>query len=85
MHYRGSRGKEREKGIENVFEEIMAKEKNRYPVRGNTQGPKQVNPNRPTLRHIIMKMAKIKDKERIIKVAREKQNYIQWNLHKAIG
>ena len=28
---------------------------------------------RPTPRHIIIKMAKIKDKERIIKAAREKQ------------
>ena len=28
---------------------------------------------RPTLRHIIIKMPKVKDKERILKVAREKQ------------
>ena len=28
---------------------------------------------RPTLRHIIIKMAKVKDKERILKAAREKQ------------
>ena len=28
---------------------------------------------RPTLRHIIIKMLKIKDKERILKAAREKQ------------
>ena len=31
-----------------------------------------MNPNRPTPRHII-KMTKVKDKERILKVAREKQ------------
>ena len=28
---------------------------------------------RPTPRHIIMKMPKVKDKERILKAAREKQ------------
>ena len=35
-----------------------------------------MNPNRPTLRHIIIKMAKFKDKERILKAAREKQRVI---------
>ena len=32
-----------------------------------------MNPNRPTLRHIIVKMPNFKDKERILKAAREKQ------------
>ena len=32
-----------------------------------------MNPNRPTPRHIIIKMAKVKDEERILKAAREKQ------------
>ena len=31
------------------------------------------NPKRPTSRHIIIKMAKFKDKERILKAAKEKQ------------
>ena len=35
--------------------------------------PSQRNPNRPTARHIIIKMAKFQDKERILKAAREKQ------------
>ena len=30
------------------------------------------NPKRPTPRHITIKMAKFKDKERILKAAREK-------------
>ena len=34
----------------------------------------KLNPNRPTARHIIIKMAKVSDKERILKAAREKQN-----------
>ena len=32
-----------------------------------------MNPKRPTPRHLIIKMAKFKDKERILKAAREKQ------------
>ena len=33
-----------------------------------------MNPNRPTPTHIIIKMAKVNDKERILKAAREKQS-----------
>ena len=32
-----------------------------------------MNPKRPTPRHILMKMPKVKDKQRILKAAREKQ------------
>ena len=35
--------------------------------------PNKVNPKRCTPRHFIMKMAVIKDKEKILKAAREKQ------------
>ena len=35
--------------------------------------PNNRNPNRPIPRHIIIKMSKIKDKERILKAAKEKQ------------
>ena len=35
--------------------------------------PIKRNPKRPTPRHIIIKMAKFQDKERILKAAREKQ------------
>ena len=35
--------------------------------------PSKSDPNRPTGRHIIIKMAKFPDKERIIKATREKQ------------
>ena len=35
--------------------------------------PIKRNPNRPPAKHIIIKMAKFQDKERILKVAREKQ------------
>ena len=32
----------------------------------------KMNPKRPTPRHIIIKMPKVKDKERILKAAKEK-------------
>ena len=35
--------------------------------------PNKTNPKRSTKRHIIIKMANIKDKNRILKAAREKQ------------
>ena len=35
--------------------------------------PSKWNPKRPTARHIIIKMAKFQDKERILKAAREKK------------
>ena len=45
--------------------------------------PRKRNPKRPTSRHIIIKMAKFQDKERILKTAREKQkSNKQWNINK---
>ena len=35
--------------------------------------PNKMDAKRPTPRHIIIKMPKVKDKERILKAAREKQ------------
>ena len=35
--------------------------------------PSKRNPKRPTARHIIIKVAKLQDKDRILKAAREKQ------------
>ena len=42
-------------------------------VLGAQRIPNKMNPKRPTPRHIIIKVAKVKDKERILKAAREKQ------------
>ena len=47
--------------------------------------PNKLNPNRPTPRHMVMKMAKVKDKERILKAAREKQSINDKQSHKAIS
>ena len=35
--------------------------------------PNKMDAKRPTPRHIIIKMSKVKDKERILKAAREKK------------
>ena len=40
------------------------------------QSPKQIGSKRTTARHIISKMPKVKDKERILKAARGKQRGI---------
>uniref|UniRef100_A0A8D1SPW4 L1 transposable element RRM domain-containing protein n=1 Tax=Sus scrofa TaxID=9823 RepID=A0A8D1SPW4_PIG len=71
-------GEEKEKGIENIFEEIMAEnfpnlKKADIKIQEAQRAPNKLNPNRPTSRHITIKMAKVKDKERILKAAREKQ------------
>ena len=82
-------GKEREKGIENVFEKIMAenfpdlKKETDIQVQEAQRFLNKMNPNRPTPRHIIIKIAKVK--ERILKTAREKQSHIQGNSYKAIS
>jgi len=70
-------GKEEEKGIENIFEEIMAEnfaklKHTDIKIQKAQRAPNKLNPNRPTPRHII-RMAKVKDKERSLKAARKKQ------------
>ena len=45
---------------------------------------KKLDPGRNTQRHIIIKLPKIKDKERILKAARE-ESYLQKNSHKTIS
>ena len=42
--------------------------------------PGRTNPRRKALRHIVIKLTKIKDKDKILKAAREKQQII----HKGI-
>ena len=68
-----------EQEIENLFVKIMAEnffnlmKKKNDTSSGSTKSPIKIKPKRPTPRHIIIKMANIKDKERILKAAREKQ------------
>uniref|UniRef100_A0A8D1HPP9 L1 transposable element RRM domain-containing protein n=1 Tax=Sus scrofa TaxID=9823 RepID=A0A8D1HPP9_PIG len=72
-------GVEKDKRIENIFEEIIAGnfpnlKDSDFKTQEAQRAPNKVNPNRPTPRHMIIKMAKVNDKERILKAAREKQS-----------
>ena len=72
------KGEEEEQKIENLFEQIM----NNFPnlvneidfqeVQEAQRVPKKLDPRRNTQRHIIIILPKIKEKERILEAAREK-------------
>ena len=66
--------------MENLFEKIMkedfpnlAKEIDFQDVQEAQRIPKKLDPRRNTPKHVIIKLLKIKDKERILKAAREKE------------
>ena len=72
-------GEEKEQEIGNVFEKIvkenflnLVKEID-MQVQEAQRVPNKTEAKRPTPRHIIIKVPKVKDKERIIKAAKEKQ------------
>ena len=71
-------GEEEEKEVEKLFENIMkenfphlAKEIEFHEVQEAQRVPKKLDPRKHTPRHIIITLTKIKDKERILKAARE--------------
>ena len=73
-------GEEEEQKIENSLEQIMkenfsnlAKEIDFQEVQEAQRVPKKLDSRKHTPRHIIIKLPKIKDKERILKAAREKE------------
>ena len=70
---------EKGKGPEKIFEEIVAAN---FPnmgkeivnqVQETERAPYRINPMRNRLKHILIKLTKIKYKEKILKAAREKQ------------
>ena len=73
---------EEEQNIENLFEQIMenfpnlAKEIDFQEVQAAQRVPKKLDPRRNTPRHIIITLLKMKQKERILKAAREKERVI---------
>ena len=76
-HNRGPR--RRIKRERNLFEEIIAEN---FPNLGKEiinqiqevqRVPGRINPKKNTLRHIVIKLIKIKDKDKILKETREKQ------------
>ena len=71
---------EEEQKIENLFEKIvtenfpnLAKGKDFQEVQEAQRIPKKLDPRKHTPKHIIITLSKIKDKERILKAAREKE------------
>ena len=73
-------GEEEEQKIENLFEQIMkenfsnlAREIDFQEVQEAQRVPKKLDPRRNTPRHIIITFPKIKQKERILETAREKE------------
>ena len=71
-------GEEREKGPEKIFEEIIVEN---FPKMGKEiatqvqevqRVPYRINPRRKMPRQIVIKLAKIKDKEKLLKAAKEK-------------
>ena len=70
---------EKKKGTEKIFEEIRVEN---FPNMGKEivnqvqethRVPYRINPRRNTPRHVLIKLSKIKYKEKILKAAREKQ------------
>ena len=73
-------GEEEEQKIENLFEQIMkedfpsmAKEIDFQEVQEAQRVPKKLDPRRNTPRHVIITLPKMKQKERILEAAREKE------------
>ena len=72
-------GEEEEQEIENLFQKIMKKYIPNLVNETDTQVqeaqtvPNKLDPKKTTPRRIIIKIPKVKDKERILKAAREKQ------------
>ena len=70
---------EKRERAEKIFEEIIAKN---FPNMGKEtlkfrtcRIPHRIRPRRNMSRHIVIKLTKIKDREKILKVARRKKNY----------
>uniref|UniRef100_A0A9L0TNM8 LINE-1 retrotransposable element ORF1 protein n=1 Tax=Equus caballus TaxID=9796 RepID=A0A9L0TNM8_HORSE len=72
-------GEEKENGAESVFKEIIAEN---FPNRGKereiceeeaSRSPRYVNVKRPIARPIVVKLAKMNDKERTVRAARQKK------------
>ena len=73
-------GEEEEQEIDNLLEQIMkenfpnlVKEIDFQEVQEAQRVPKKLDPRKQTPRYVIITLLKIKDKERILKAAREKE------------
>ena len=80
LNHRGARRRKEEQKTENLLEQIMkenfpnlAKEIDFQEVQEAQRVPKKLDPRRNTPSHIKITLPKIKDKERILEAAREKE------------
>ena len=70
---------EEKKGTEKILEEIIVEHLPNmgkeivHQVQEVQRDPDRINPRRNTPRHILIKLPKIKNKEKVLKAAREKQ------------
>ena len=90
----GSQKDKREKGPEKIFEDIRAKN---FPnmgketvnqVQGAQRAPGRMNPRRNAWSHIVIKLTKIKDKDKLLKATREKRqgnSFLNRKLYKPEG
>ena len=84
-----SEGEEKEQEIGNPFEKM----KENFPnlmkeidmqVQKAQRVPNKMDAKRPTPRHIVIKMPKVKDTERILKAA-QGASYLQLSSHKTVS
>ena len=59
----------------------LAKERDFQEIQEAQRGPKKLDPRRNTSKHIIITLPKMKDKERILKAAREKETVMYKGVH----
>ena len=86
-------GEQKGQEIENLFEQIMkenfpnlAKEIDFQEVQEAQRVPKKLDPRKYTPKHIIITLPKMKEKEKILKAAKEKgDSYLQRSSHKPIS
>ena len=78
-NYRGPKRRREKERSEKIFEEVRVEN---FPnmgkeivtqVQESQRVPHRINPRRNTPRHMLIKLTKIKFKEKILKAAREKQ------------
>ena len=87
-NHRSPRRRRQKKGYEKVLEEVIVEN---FPKMGKEIATQiqetqrvsnRTNPRQNTPRHILIKLTKIKHKEQILKVAKEKQQITQGDSRK---
>ena len=74
LHYRGTRSRrERERARAHNKNFLNMGKEPLTQIQEAQQVPYKINPRRNTQKHILIKLTKIKDKEKILKAAKEKK------------